>query len=85
MVQLKDLRGEIDSFEIMGPKAARVLRRILRLVKSENKEKTQVGHMIKGVRGKADCQTFNSLSAVQAGEITDGLIAGILVHDPRLM
>lgn len=42
MVQLRDLHGEIDSFEILGPKAARILRRILRLVKSETKEKTQV-------------------------------------------
>lgn len=43
VIQLKDLRGEIDSFEIMGPQAARVLRRILRLVKSENSEKIRVG------------------------------------------
>lgn len=42
VVQLKDLTSEIDSFEIMGPKSARILRRILRLVKSENDEKTEV-------------------------------------------
>lgn len=42
LIQLLDRTGDIDSFEIMGPKAARVLRRFLRLVKSESKEKAEV-------------------------------------------
>lgn len=44
VIRLNDLRGEIDSFEIMGPKATRVLRRIFRLVKSEGKDKATVSY-----------------------------------------
>lgn len=43
-VKLIDLRNQIDSFEIMGPKSARILRRILRLSKTEGKDKAKVSH-----------------------------------------
>ena len=42
-VRMTDLRDEIDSFEIMGPKSARIIRRILRLSKAEGKDKANVG------------------------------------------
>lgn len=42
LIQIRDLRSGIDGFEIIGPRAGRVLRRILRLCKSEIKEKHQV-------------------------------------------
>jgi ribonuclease P/MRP protein subunit POP1 len=41
-VKLADLKDKIDSFEIMGPKSARILRRILRLSKTEGKDKAKV-------------------------------------------
>jgi hypothetical protein len=41
-VKISDLRNQIDSFEIMGPKSARILRRILRLSKTEGKDKAKV-------------------------------------------
>jgi ribonuclease P/MRP protein subunit POP1 len=43
-IRMTDLRGQIDSFEIMGPKSARILRRILRLSKTEGKDKANVSY-----------------------------------------
>jgi ribonuclease P/MRP protein subunit POP1 len=43
-VRMTDLRDQIDSFEITGPKSARSLRRILRLSKTEGKDKANVSH-----------------------------------------
>jgi ribonuclease P/MRP protein subunit POP1 len=43
VLQLRDLRTEINSFEITGPRAGRVLKRILRLCKTEGKDKRDVG------------------------------------------
>ncbi|OXG28540.1 ribonuclease P/MRP protein subunit POP1 [Cryptococcus neoformans Bt120] len=40
-LQLRDLRGELESFEIMGPKSGEVLRRVLRLCKSEKGVKSK--------------------------------------------
>lgn len=41
-IKMTDIRDQIDSFEIMGPKSARILRRILRLSKTEGKDKANV-------------------------------------------
>lgn len=45
-LQLRDLRGELESFEIMGPKSGEVLRRVLRLCKSEKGVKSKVSQII---------------------------------------
>jgi len=45
-IRMTDLRDQIDSFEIMGPKSARILRRILRLSKTEGKDKANVSFCI---------------------------------------
>lgn len=45
-LQLRDLRGELESFEIMGPKSGEVLRRVLRLCKSEKGVKSKVSKII---------------------------------------
>ncbi len=39
---LQDLRGDLNSFELMGPRAGRVLRSVLKLCKSESKAKQAV-------------------------------------------
>lgn len=44
-IQIRDLRAEIDGFEIMGPTAAKILRRVLRLCKGESGVKTQVSRL----------------------------------------
>jgi ribonuclease P/MRP protein subunit POP1 len=43
-IRITDLRDQIDSFDIMGPKSARILRRILRLSKTEGKDKANVSY-----------------------------------------
>jgi len=48
-LEMRDLRGEIDGFELMGPMAGRILRRVLKLCKSEIGEKDEVSHSIKTV------------------------------------
>lgn len=86
LVQLNDLTGEVDSFEIMGPKAARVLRRIFRIVKSEGKEKAQVSANLASYHSiMLMGQFFESLRNIQSGEIPEGMVAGLQVHDLRLM
>jgi len=42
--QMRDLREDIDAFEILGPKAGLVLRRVLRLCRDEVPGKAQVCH-----------------------------------------
>jgi ribonuclease P/MRP protein subunit POP1 len=41
-IEINEVGSELDSFEIMGPTAARILRRILRLSKTEGKDKMRV-------------------------------------------
>ncbi len=43
-LRIEDLRGEINSFEIMGPKAGLVLQGVTSLCKSENGSKRKVGY-----------------------------------------
>lgn len=68
-VHMRDLRGEIEAFEITGPRASMVLRRILRLAGSE-----------KGVKA----QFFDSLTSVLPSEVPENMVVGLRVHDPRL-
>ena len=42
-IRMTDIRDQVDSFEVMGPKSARIIRRILRLSKAEGKDKANVG------------------------------------------
>ena len=41
-IRMRDLRGEVDAFEIMGPLAGSVLRRVFRVCKNEEQSKHQV-------------------------------------------
>lgn len=69
-LHIRDLRGEVDSFELTGPTAGRVLRRVLRVCHDEDPEK----------RG-----FFEALGHMQsAGALPEGLVAGFKVYDPRL-
>lgn len=45
-IRMTDLRDQIDSFEIMGPKSTSILRRILRLSKTEGKDKANVSYYV---------------------------------------
>jgi ribonuclease P/MRP protein subunit POP1 len=58
-VRMTDLRDQIDSFEIMGPKSARILRRILRLSKTEGKDKANVSFHV------CICQLANVCSSLR--------------------
>ncbi|WVW84177.1 hypothetical protein I302_106207 [Kwoniella bestiolae CBS 10118] len=69
-LQIRDLRGDINSIDLIGPKAGKVLRRILRLCKDE-----------KGVKNKF----FENLRDLDdPAQLTEGMVAGLKVHDPRL-
>lgn len=48
-LQVRDLRGELDSFELTGPRSGQVLARVLRVVRSENAETKQV--RLRALRG----------------------------------
>lgn len=53
-LQIRDLRSELDGFEITGPLAGKALRRVLRLCRSESGVKSKVGQssgpLVAGVR-----------------------------------
>ncbi|GFZ46872.1 hypothetical protein JCM24511_04092 [Saitozyma sp. JCM 24511] len=69
-LQIRDLRSELDGFEITGPLAGKALRRVLRLCRSES-----------GVKSKF----FDALGSAQSSsEMPKGLVAGLKVYDPRL-
>jgi ribonuclease P/MRP protein subunit POP1 len=58
-IRMTDLRDQIDSFEIMGPKSARISRRILRLSKTEGKDKANVSFHV------CVCQLANVSSSLR--------------------
>ena len=69
-LRIRDLRGEIDSFELTGPLSGRVLKRVLRICHSEEDEK------------KA---SFEALGHMQStGVLPEGMVAALKVYDPRL-
>ncbi|WRT66655.1 uncharacterized protein IL334_003614 [Kwoniella shivajii] len=69
-LQIRDLRGEINSLDILGPKSGKVLRRVLRLCRSE-----------KGTKHKF----FENLRDIDdPAQLSEGMIVGLRVHDPRL-
>ena len=69
-LQIRDLRGEIDSFELTGPKSGQVLKRILRVCNDETTEKKAF---------------FDALGHMQnAGVLAEGMVVGLKVYDPRL-
>ncbi|KAL1748033.1 ribonucleases P/MRP protein subunit POP1-domain-containing protein [Schizophyllum fasciatum] len=69
-VEIADLRGEVNIFEIMGPQANQVLRGALRAVPREEGEFPQFWASLK------DLQT--------SGAVPRGMIVGFSVDDPRL-
>ena len=69
-LQIRDLRSEIDSFELTGPLSGRVLKRILRVCHGEEAEKQGFYAALGNLR---------STSA-----LPEGLVAGLKVYDPRL-
>lgn len=69
-LQIRDLRGEIDAFEIMGPLAGPVLSTILRLCRGSDIEEKRF---------------FEALQQMQnSAELPSRSIIGLRVHDPRL-
>ncbi|KAF5360528.1 hypothetical protein D9756_004746 [Leucocoprinus leucothites] len=70
-IEIADLRGQVNAFEIMGPKSNQVLRGALTSVNKEN---------------RIDFKKFwSSLSGVQTpGSIPRGTVIGFTAIDPRL-
>ncbi|WWD17028.1 hypothetical protein CI109_101465 [Kwoniella shandongensis] len=69
-IQIRDLRGDVESMEIMGPKAGKVLRRVLRLCKSESGQPRKFFELLGRLNDPA--------------EIPEGTVVGLKVYDPRL-
>lgn len=78
---MRDLRGELDSFELTGPQAGDILKRVLRVCRSEDEGKKQV-RLPSGQRGKSDWQFLRDLE--NPAEVSEGMIVGLQVYDPRL-
>ncbi|ODN98010.1 hypothetical protein I350_07651 [Cryptococcus amylolentus CBS 6273] len=70
-LQIRDLRDQLEALEIMGPKSGEVLRRVLRLCKSEESLKQRVSLLV-----------FNGLQ--DPSNIPDGTVIGLQAYDPRL-
>lgn len=122
-IRMKDLRGDLCAFEVMGPRAAGVLRGCLQLagrVRRDKKDEVggsegmdvdmdeeeamnepggrsvpisggadEEGHgeVSEVVEGLADCKRkfWKGLKEVQSsGQLPEGMVVGLLVHDPRL-
>ncbi|KIM43164.1 hypothetical protein M413DRAFT_443976 [Hebeloma cylindrosporum] len=70
-LEISDLKGHLNAFEIMGPKASQVIKGALSPVRSEQRGEFQ--------------QFWSSLTNLQsAGSIPRGMIIGFKVNDPRL-
>lgn len=66
---VRDLRHEIESFEIMGPYAGRIIKRVLSVSKTEDPQ------------SKA---TVADLLGANPAECPENAIVGVTVNDPRL-
>lgn len=79
-LQIRDLRSEVDSFELTGPRSAQMLHRILRLANSEDGEKRRVSD-----GGAVLIKFFDALAYLQSSDtLPENLVVGIKVYDPRL-
>lgn len=88
-IEIADLRGCINAFEIMGPKSSQVIKGALSLVGNDDrKDVKKVGRFqlnIPTCLTSADPQFWNSLSDLQtSGSIPRGMVIGLKVLDPRL-
>ncbi|KAK4686639.1 ribonuclease P/MRP protein subunit POP1, partial [Tremellales sp. Uapishka_1] len=69
---MKDLRLDLDAFEIMGPRAGKVLARVVKVCKSDLVDKAK-SNFVKMMASLDD-----------AAQLPDGIVAGLRVYDPRL-
>ncbi|KAK0221848.1 POP1-domain-containing protein [Armillaria fumosa] len=70
-VEIADLRGKVNIFEIMGPKSSQVLKGALQPIASDDRTSFK--------------EFWSSLAEVQTtGSLPRGMIVGFTVNDPRL-
>lgn len=69
-IHLADLRGDVNAFELMGPKAIKVLRGIIKLAKGQSPEKRRFW------------EALHTLPPVQA--LPSNMVVGLIAEDPRL-
>ncbi|KAK0504008.1 POP1-domain-containing protein [Armillaria luteobubalina] len=70
-VEIADLRGKVNVFEIMGPKSSQVLKGALQPIASDDRASFE--------------EFWSSLADVQTtGSLPRGMIVGFTVNDPRL-
>ena len=91
---MKDLRDEICAFEMMGPRCSNVLRGVLGIAKERKTTSSSTGSgdmQVDGQesdvgRGASPKERFwNGMRFTQSsGQLGEGLVAGLTVHDPRL-
>lgn len=89
-IEIADLRGQLNIFEITGPKSSQVLKGALTLASTEGAEARDV-RLIPSPRPiftaphLLSVQFWSSLSQVQTtGSLPTGMIVGLCVNDPRL-
>lgn len=68
-ITVRDIRDDIEGFELMGPLAGQVLRRVLNVCPSFTEESRRA---------------LESLLLHEADEVPDGLVCYLDVYDPRL-
>jgi ribonuclease P/MRP protein subunit POP1 len=97
-IRMKDLRGELCVFELMGPRSVLVLKGVLGLVKdqqvggsSEDKGEEAEGMDVEQDEqkeekdGREKKRFWNGMKSVQSsGQLSRGMVVGLKVHDPRL-
>jgi ribonuclease P/MRP protein subunit POP1 len=87
-VEIADLRGQINVFEIMGPKSSQVLKGALPVPQDQKEEFTQVVRSLFSfhrINTHMQFQFWGALSDLQTpGSIPRGMIIGFKVLDPRL-
>ncbi|OCF38687.1 hypothetical protein I317_07538 [Kwoniella heveanensis CBS 569] len=69
-LQIQDLRGEINSLDLVGPRAGKTLRRVLRICRSDQPVKRQFFQRLRELEDPA--------------QLPEGMIVGMNIHDPRL-
>jgi ribonuclease P/MRP protein subunit POP1 len=87
-VEIADLRGQVNVFEIMGPKSSQVLAGTLHPVpQDQSKEFTQVFHILPSYHyiNIHESQFWKAMKDLQTpGSVPRGMIIGFKVIDPRL-
>lgn len=89
-IEIADLRGHFNIFELVGPKSSQVIHGILKLANPEERQSVRkvrrvISNNVASYLMSNPPQFWNELETLQSpGSVPRGMVIGLKVNDPRL-